>query len=122
MTKVKDFLENIRAERKERLYALIVDIGFFKNYLSDYDEDSLREELSEENKKIKKNKKEEIIKDNRDMDKVKRLSAIIDKITSTKQKLNQFETLVTDLRDYNYFINDLPANVLEDLVEQESKL
>lgn len=121
MSLKKDFIKEVQDKKKKIMMGLLIDLEYYKQFLTAHDEDKARDvldaaqkEMAEEQKNVVKDKSNRIISDNRDLDKVNKIaekiqevSVEIDDIAGVKKEQL---THVRDLKNLKVFYN-LVSNV-----------
>jgi len=103
--KVKDFLNEVKEDKKKNLMGIELDITYWKKVIGNDDEQNLRLNLEEEQKKLIKGRGNKVLKDTRDMEKIAILSTRIEVIKSANDELVKLRGMKSSIHDYFSYIS-----------------
>jgi hypothetical protein len=103
--KVTNLLKEIKEERVKKLMGLAFDIGYFDKMIAEVNEDAMRNELKEEKEKTVLGPKGNVVKDDRDLDKIAKLEKEINRIVGIQAQRKQYIELYDDIKKYVEFLN-----------------
>ncbi len=105
--KVKDFLNKVKEDKKKNLMGIELDITYWKKVIGNDDEQNLRLNLEEEQKKLIKGRGNKVLKDTRDMEKIAILSTRIEVIKSANDELVKLRGMKSSIHDYFSYISKI---------------
>lgn len=98
---LEDFFNKVKEQKREQLYGVALDIGYWEGVKDKCgDEEKLRKELEDENRKIFKAKDGRVIKDERNQKKVDELNNKIDNAGQSKKKIQELLDTQLALESY----------------------
>lgn len=112
---VKDFLNEVKDEKKKNLMGIELDIEYWKKIIGDDDEKNLRENLEKEQRKLIKGRSNKVLKDTRDMEKIGLLNTRIDIVKRANDELAKLKEMKSSIRDYFSYIKNISKETEERL-------
>ena len=119
--KIKDFLTEVKEQKTKQLLGISLDMNYWKNSIKGKSEIKLRAELEEENNKRLITKTGNVIKDERDADKIAELSKDIEVIKRAEQEIVKLTDMEKNIKVYLEFVNS-PSKDTVDKFEEILKI
>lgn len=112
---VEDFLTETKEAKVKQLLGIAVDIKYWEGILSEGNVEEFRKELSEQQQKVIKSAKGQVLKDERDLDKIKELSETIDIFEKAEAEIQKLKLLNKQIKNYLEFLISPSKETLEEM-------
>lgn len=118
---VNEFLADVKAEKVKQLLGITLDKRYWNATIEGKDANKLREDLGQEKEKMVSNAKGKVMKDDRDLEKINRLSKEIDAFEKAVTELARLDEMEKGIKLYMDFIMN-PTKIVLDELEGVAKL
>ena len=101
---ISSFLTEVKEQKIKQIMGIVLDIEYWETIIKGKDEDKMRAELKTENEKKIENKNGTIFKDERDMDKIAKLSKSIEVLVKAQTELQKLKEMKIAIEGYLKFV------------------
>lgn len=101
---VDSFLTEVKEQKVKQILGIVLDLEYWESMVAGKDEEIMRTELKDENEKKVENANGTIFKDERDMDKITKLSKDIETLGKAKAELQKLKEMKVAIEGYLKFV------------------
>lgn len=101
---VESFLADVKEQKIKQILGIVLDLEYWESMIAGKSEEVMRAELKTENEKKVENANGTIFKDERDMDKIAKLSKDVEVLGKAKAELQKLKEMKIAIEGYLKFV------------------